>query len=847
MVRPFTERSGMLRIPLRFFGFVFAWASIGLVLGIAAVAGVVWMYGRGLPDTSTLAAYEPATLSRVYSGEGALMDEFARERRIFTPHDEIPDLVKQAFISAEDKNFYRHAGFDMLGIGKAIYDAALGDRLRGASTITQQVMKNFLLSGERSSDRKIKEIILAVRLEHTLSKGQILELYLNEIFLGQNAYGVTAAAQAYFNKTLEELTPGEAAYLAALPKAPSELHPVRAYDRAVERRDYVLREMVQNGYLTDAVAEAERIRPLRTVQHGDFASARGGLPPRGYFTEEIRRQLSARLGEDKLFGGGLTIRATIDPDLQALAEAALRLRLEAWDREGGTWRGPVTTLPATALVDEATWRDALAAARVPRDIPGWHAAVVLELGQNAARVGIEGVPEDADGHFLTVKDAAWTGKRRPADLWALGDVVLVRAIMDEDGTFQNWSLRQIPELQGGFMAMDPATGRVLALVGGFSYQASVFNRATQATRQPGSAFKPFVYAAALDRGYSPATIVLDAPVVVETGAGLWTPQNASRQFYGPSPMRVGIEKSRNLMTVRIAQDIGMETVAAYAERFGVYDDMPQHLSYALGAGETTLWKMVAAYGMFANGGLRVEPTLIDRLQDRRGRTIYRHDQRICDGCQVASYGGEVEPWVFNEAERVMDEVTAYQLTSMMKGVVTRGTATSLASLGLNLAGKTGTTNDSKDVWFIGYTPDMVAGCFMGYDTPRPLGRGASGGGLCAPVAKDFFAEAMRGRPVIDFPAPEGTVSVRMDAASGVRLPDDATGAGVVTELFRLGEEPAVYAAAGMIIGDDSFSFGNDLPFLTDQDSEALTPGGGTPAPPPPPSNSQLGLGSGGLY
>ncbi|WP_118132795.1 PBP1A family penicillin-binding protein [Oceanicella sp. SM1341] len=844
-----------MRHILRFFGFLMAWASLGAVFAMIAVAGVVYIYSRDLPDTSALAAYEPITLSRVYSGEGALMDEYARERRIFTPADEIPDLVKEAFISAEDKNFYTHLGFDPRGIAAAVFEALQGQRPRGASTITQQVAKNFLLSGEREIERKIKEIILAVELERTLSKEQILELYLNEIFLGQNAYGVTAAAQNYFSKTLEELTPGEAAYLAALPKAPSDLHPVRERDAAEGRRNYVLREMYENGYITEEVELAAQEAPLRTVQSGDIPSARREVPPRGYFTEEIRRQLSARFGEDKLFGGGLTVRATIDRDLQDDVEAALRKKLESWDRDHGKWRGPLDTIDPALLDDEDAWRGALAGKWLPRDIDGWRLAVVLELGDSSARVGIEGVPDDEDGHFLTLKDAAWTGAGKPSDLWAPGDIVLVREITDDEGKFVRWSLRQIPELQGAVMAMDPSTGRVLAMQGGFSYQASVFNRATQATRQPGSSFKPFVYAAALDHGYNPATIVLDAPVTVQTGAGAWKPMNSSRQFYGPSPLRIGIENSRNVMTVRLAQDIGMDSVAEYAERFGVYDNMPHHLAYALGAGETTLWKMVAAYGMFANGGLRLEPTLVDRVQDRRGRTIYRHDQRECDACNETTHtAGEPEPWVIDRSERVMDPITAYQLTSMMEGVVQRGTATVLNDLGLHLAAKTGTTNDAKDAWLISFSPNLVVGCFIGYDTPRPMGRGAYGGTMCGPVVHDVLAEAKKTISNPDFKVPESAVAVKMDRRTGIRQPDDASGPNIVTEMFRRGEEPQVYAAADMVIGEGNFTFGSDLPLSINEEGDyAPQPGNqggqggqGAGAPPPPPAG-QLGVGSGGLY
>ncbi|MEM8742457.1 MAG: PBP1A family penicillin-binding protein, partial [Pseudomonadota bacterium] len=681
----------MLRSVLKFFGFLFAWGAIGGVFALIGVMVMVWMYGRDLPDTSTLAAYQPDTVSRLYNGDGMLMAEYVRERRVFTPIDEIPDLVKHAFISAEDKNFYTHPGFDLLGIGKAVFDAVMGANLRGASTIPQQVMKNFLLSGERTGERKIKEIILAVRLESTLSKDQILELYLNEIFLGQNAYGVTAAAQSYFNKTLEELTPGEAAYLAALPQAPSKLHPVHQRERALWRRNYVLREMVENGYLAAAEASLAREQPLSTVQSGEIVVAARRIPPRDYFSTEVQRQLTERMGEDQVLGGGLTVRATIDETVQAEVAKALRAGLEARDRSLGTYHGPVgqlspALLEAGILEDEAAWRAALAETRVPRDIPGWHVALVTQVGQNAIRIGIEDVPDDEDGHFIPIRKAGWTGARRPEDLFALGDIIHVSADPEDGG----WTLRQIPELEGAVMVMDARNGRVLAMQGGFSFQHSEFNRATQATRQPGSSFKPFVYATALDLGFSPATVVADLPVVIDTGTGEpWRPKNAGGNFLGFVPMRIGIEKSRNLMTVRIAQDVGMEAIARYAERFGVYEDMPPHLSYALGAGETTLWKMVAAYGMFANGGLRIEPTVVDRVQDRWGRTVYAHDTRDCRGCAEESFEGQPEPWVVNDAKPVMDQVTAYQLTDMMQGVIDRGTATILRDLDLNIAGKTG--------------------------------------------------------------------------------------------------------------------------------------------------------------
>ncbi len=849
----------MLRFVLRFFGFLFSSLAIGSIMALGVLAGVFYIYGRDLPDHAQLARYEPATLSRIYSGEGKLMDEFARERRIFTPVDEIPEQIRNAFISAEDKNFYHHHGFDPLGIAAAIYQASQGDRLRGASTITQQVMKNFLLTGDRSGERKIKEIILATRLEGTLTKDKILELYLNEIFLGQNSYGVTAAAQIYFAKSLEELTLAETAYLAALPKEPSNLHPVRQKERAIARRNYVIDQMADNGYVTRAEADAAKAEDLVTVQSGAIVSARRAMPPRDYFTDEIRRQLSASLGDEELFTGGLSIRATVDPELQATAARALRDGLEKFDRDRRVYRGPAGKVAPTGFdpTDEANWRRALAETQVPRDIEGWHAAVILSIGENSARIGIEDVPEDEDGHFLSFADVQWARlrdgvrfreSRGPDDTWDVGDVVLVKEIEDGDG--KRWSYRQVPEIQGGFMAMDTQTGRVLAMQGGFSYQSSVFNRATQALRQPGSSFKPFVYAAALDNGYSPATIVVDAPIEVVSGGELWRPQNSNEKFYGPAPMRTGLEQSRNLMTVRIAQQVGMDIVADYAERFGVYDDMPQLLSYSLGAGETTLFDMVAAYAMFANGGLQVAPTLVDRVQDRYGRTIYRHDTRPCEDCVAPDISAAAQPIVRANAERIMDPITAFQITSMLQGAVARGTgANTVGKLGLNLAGKTGTTNDAKDVWFIGYSPRIAAGCFMGYDNPRSLGDSAFGGTLCAPIFKEFIEVAMAGQGPVKWDAPPGGYWIKVDRRSGQRLSDDASGAGVQAEYVRDGQERIAVGAYAQTV-DGGWRMGEDVPLFAAGENasteiERVQVRGTTRALPSKPKAGALS--SGGLY
>ncbi|MES2667648.1 MAG: PBP1A family penicillin-binding protein [Pseudomonadota bacterium] len=813
----------MFRFIGSFFGAIFTAVTLGLLFAALSIGAIFYMYSRDLPSHEVLATYTPPTISRIYSGEGRIIDEFAQERRLFVPTEDIPDLVKHAFVSAEDKNFYTHHGYDTRGIAAAALEAlqSRGETVRGASTITQQVMKNFLLDGSRSVERKVKEIILATRLEETLSKDKILELYLNEIFLGKNSYGVAAAAQTYFNKPLTALAPHEAAMLAAMPQAPGKYDPVTGKDRLTERRNYVLREMWQNGYIDEATYEAERVLPLKSVQNGDYVAFRESLPPRGYFTDEIRRQLSGSFGEEEFFGGGLTIRATVDPELQDSAARALRAGLERFDRGRGVWRGTGQVISPDRLTSDADWQAALAELEVPRDIEGWFPAVVLEIGETAARVGIEGVEPVEGGHFIPAEDVTWARKRLAdgslakkarvaGDLVAVGDVVLVRAVTsDDDGSFQRWSLRQVPEVQGAFMAMDVNSGRVLAMQGGFSYQDSVFNRTTQATRQPGSSFKPFVYAAALDSGFTPATIVVDAPIEIETPQGLWTPKNASNKFYGPAPLRTGIEQSRNLMTVRIAEEIGMQTVAGYAERFGVYDRMDPFLANALGAQETTLFKMVAAYSMFANGGERVEPTLVDRVQDRFGKTIYRHDQRVCEDCGAGGLPKGKGVTVTSNRERVMDAITAYQLTSMMQGVVERGTARGI-NLPVPVAGKTGTTNDAKDVWFIGFTSNVAAGCYIGYDQPRTLGDGASGGGFCGPVFESFMKTAIKKYGGGPFRVPPGGYFIKIDRFTGARLSDDATGEFVVSEYFREGEDP-IFGLGAMV--DGGFEMGSNLPLF----------------------------------
>ena len=842
-----------------FLGTVFTLVTMSTIVCGLSLGGIFWVYGRDLPSHKFLAQYKPPTISRIYSAEGRIIDEFAKERRLFTPANEIPSLIKHAFISAEDKNFYNHPGYDLRCILSALVDAvqSRGKRIRGASTITQQVMKNFLLDGSRRAERKVKEIILATRIEGSLSKEQILELYLNEIFLGQNSYGVTAASQTYFNKTLDELAPNEAAFLAALPKAPSDYHPVREKKRLLERRNYVLKEMFQNDYLSKEVYEYELTQPIKSVQGQDYTGFRSELPSRNYFTDEIRRQLSRTFGEEEFFTGGMTVRSTFDPFLQQRAALALQRGLEKYDRIQGVWRGTGKKIPFEVLSDEKKWQDSLASLNLPRDINldgQWIPAAILGIENSELRIGIEGIKETAAGNWIPPSDITWVRKflnsgklvdvsGKFSDFLNLGDVVLVRKLNDPDGNFVRWSLRQVSEVQGAFMAMDVNNGRVIAMQGGFSYESSVFNRATQANRQPGSSFKPFVYASALDSGYSPATVVIDAPIEIDTPQGLWRPKNYNDKFYGPTPLRTGIEMSRNLMTIRLAREVGLDIIADYAEKFGVYDDMKEFLANSLGSEETTLYRMVAAYAMFANGGERVMPTLVDRIQDRYGKTIYKHDQRICLDCGIDHLSLGDVPTILTNRERVMDRTTAYQLTSMMEGVVSRGTAKRTVNLSVPTAGKTGTTNEAKDVWFLGFTSNIVAGCYIGHDIPRPMGKRSGGGSMCGPVFNEFMSTITEIYGGADFVIPEGGKFIKIDRYSGERLSDDAEGENVVSEFFRDGEEPKF----GLTF-DGGFAMGSNFTLIKPGESglrEIKTSTGDTVFVAP---KATLGtLSAGGLY
>jgi penicillin-binding protein 1A len=785
----------MMRFLIRFLGFLFAAGSLVFLVAVAAVAGLLYHFSKDLPDYSQLQDYEPPVMTRVHAADGELLAEYAKERRLYLPIQAVPKLVINAFISAEDKNFYEHAGLDFNGIARAgwlyLQNFGTNKRPQGASTITQQVAKNFLLTNEVSFARKIKEALLALKIERTYTKDKILELYLNEIYLGFSAYGVAAAALLYFDKPVNELTVAEAAYLAALPKAPGVLHPFRQRERATERRNYVIDRMVENGYVTAQAGEKARKEPLTVAQR---RAAGSHIIAADFFAEDVRREIYEKYGEKGLYEGGLSVRTTLDPKMQVIAHKALTDGLIRYDEAQG-FRGAAQKIDVSG-----DWGVKLADVRAFNDVAPWRLAVVLETNEQSARIGFQPArePGGAVGRErqignIPLEGVKWARKSnaknplKVSQVLAPGDVVYVEPLSKDSGQYK---LRQIPEVSGGMVVMDPLTGRVLALVGGFSFDQSQFDRATQAMRQPGSSFKPFVYATALDNGYTPSSIVVDAPIEIDQGAGMgvWRPENYSAGKYaGPATLRFGIELSRNLMTVRLAQDIGMPLIGEYAKRFGIYDNLPNYLSYSLGAGETTVLRMVTAYAMLANGGRRVTATMIDRIQDRYGRTIYKHDERECRGCDAKKWDNQPEPGLIDRREQVLDPMTTYQITEIMEGVIQRGTANVLADLRKPIAGKTGTTNDEKDAWFIGFTPNLVAGVYMGYDKPRHLGRDATGGHLSAPIAKDFFKAALADKPAMPFHVPPGIKLIRVDVKTGQRAGPGTER--VILEAFKPGTSP----------------------------------------------------------
>jgi len=784
-----------------------------LVASIAVIGLIFWAfihYGRDLPDYRQLAEYEPDVITRVHAGDGSLLREYATKPRLFVPINAIPERLRQAFISAEDKNFYDHWGIDLMGLARAMVNnvgnVVRGRRLVGASTITQQVARNFLLTLDQRIDRKIKEAILSVRIERALTKDQILELYLNEINMGNRSYGVAAAALNYFNKSLDELTNAQMAFLAALPKGPHNYHPVRHKARAIGRRNWVLSRMFALGYITELEYEEGINEDLQMVPRTGDARFRAD-----YFEETVRRQLLEQYGEKELYTGGLSVRTTLEPRLQAIAERTLRQGLVDYDRRHG-WRGSLGRMSVSA-----GWAERLSENKQPLGIPTWEVAVVLAIHDAGAIIGTK----QGDYGVITLESLGWARAWREGerlgpsvktvtDVLSVGDVIAVEKIVtvalqpitgffDEEGkavsAIQPYQLRQIPEIEGALVAMDPHTGRVLAMVGGFDFGLSQYNRAVQAKRQPGSAFKPFVYAAAMEEGFTPSSLILDAPFVMDQGdgQGKWKPQNSSNQFYGPSTLRLGIEKSRNLMTVRLAQNIGMDRVIRSAQKFGLNENMQPTLAMSLGAGEVTPLQLTAAYGMLVNGGKKITPTMIDRIQDRRGNVVYRRDERVCGTCVPLSDVADTidfesqEPRLLDDRDEVADPRIAYQMVSMMEGVVERGTGRKIRVLNRPLAGKTGTTNDATDAWFVGFSPDLVVGVFTGFDTPRSLGAFEEGSSVAVPIFRDFMRDALRGEDKIPFRIPDGIRLVRVSAKTG--LPAKPGDTDVILEAFIPGTEP----------------------------------------------------------
>jgi penicillin-binding protein 1A len=806
-----------MRLLVRFFGFLFTAGTVVFLVGVAAAAGLIWHFSKDLPDYSQLQDYEPPVMTRVHAADGSLLAEYSKERRLYLPIQAVPKLVINAFLAAEDKNFYEHGGVDYSGMARAalLYAQNFGSgrRPQGASTITQQVAKNFFFSSEVSFSRKIKEALLAMRLERAYSKDKILELYLNEIYLGFGAYGIAAASLVYFDKSVNELTVAEAAFLAALPKAPGTLNPVRNRDRAIERRNYVIDRLLENGWIKSAEADVARKDPLTVTSRNNAAHIFAGE----YFAEEVRRDLLERYGEKKLYEGGLSVRTTLDPKLQVMARKTMAAGLVNYDEAQG-WRGPINKLDISG-----DWGIKLADVKSLNDISPWRMAVVLETSDQSARIGFQpqrevggAISKQRQTGIITLEGVRWarpqsgpTRGKTPTSVSQVlspGDIIYADPLIGKDGAQVEgqYRLRQLPEISGAMVVMDPHTGRVLAMVGGFSFDQSQFNRATQAYRQPGSTIKPIVYASAIDNGFTPSSVEVDGPIEIDQGqgGGVWRPENFSvGKYQGPTTLRNALRLSLNTVTVRLAQDIGMPLIGEYAKRFGVYDELPNYLSYALGAGETTVLRMVTAYSMIDNGGRRVKPTLIDRIQDRWGHTIFKHDTRECRGCDAPEgWKNQPEPQLIDHREQVIDVLTAYQMTSMMEGVVQGGTAIALKEIGKPLAGKTGTSNEAKDLWFMGFSPDLVVGLYVGYDKPRSLGRNAQAGHTAAPIARDFLKLALADKPAIPFKIPAGIKLIRVDAKTGLRAsPGDGK---TILEAFKPGTAPSDnYSAIGVADAD----------------------------------------------
>ena len=739
---------------------------VTFILWLLFSISTLWYFSLDLPDYKILANYKPPISSRVHSGEGQLIAEYALQKRLFIPYDSVPKNIIYSFLSAEDKNFFSHPGIDAKSITRAIINNLKNiyseKRLQGASTITQQVAKNFLLTSEISIKRKIKEAILAFRIERAYSKERIMELYLNQIYLGEGTYGIAAASLEYFDKAVNDLNYEEAALLAALPKAPNKYNPFKSIERAKTRRNFVLKNLYDNSYINYTEYKDLKKKEIKTKKRKIKL-----LEEANYYSEEVRRIVTDTYGYDELYKGGLSIRTPLNSNYQIKALEALREGLEKYDKRHG-WRGPITNL------NSVDWQKDIKEFIYDKSLH-WELAKVIDVNQLSLKIEIE----NKEVGFIDFKNIKWTRKKSFEDLLKLNDIIYVQKIKKN-----KWSLKQLPKINGAIVVMDPYTGRVLAMVGGFSFKLSEFNRATQAKRQPGSAFKPVVYAAALENGFNPSTLILDAPFVIDQGEGLktWKPENYGKKFYGPSTLRTGLEKSRNLMTVRVAQKVGFDQISKITKDFGIYDQVPELLSVSLGAAETTLVKLTNAYCTFVNGGKKVTPIFIDRIQDRRGKTIFNADKRKCIGCEEISYLKDEIPLIQDDRKQIISSETAYQITSMLEGVVKRGTGRKLRDLNLSLAGKTGTTNKNMDAWFLGFTSKLVIGVYVGFDEPKTLGKYETGAKVALPIFKKFVEKVIRKKDALPFKVPKGINLVMVDVETGLQ-PNDNTKT-VIYESFK---------------------------------------------------------------
>jgi len=723
--------------------------SFSLILLIITLV-ILWNFSNNIPDYKFLKNYKPPVSSKVYSGDGDLVADFSKEKRIFVPYSSLPKNVIEAFLSAEDKNFFSHPGVDAKGVLRAIIkniqNVVTSKRLEGASTITQQVAKNFLLTNEVSLNRKIKEAILAFRIERALSKERILELYLNQIYLGSGAYGVAAASLEYFDKSIKELNYEEAALLAALPKAPSKYNPYRNIKLATFRRNLVLKNLFDNNFIDFQKYEILKEKKIILKKNKKVF-----LEDSQYYIEDVRKDIIEKLTYEKVYKQGFNINTPINLDLQKKATKSLRDGLISYDKRKG-WHGVLTNKNYTP-----TWFNEVEKYALENSI-GWEIAIIKKINQFSTEIETQSKRKG----IIQYKDITWT-KKEFNEILKTGDIVYVKKIKNN-----NFSLRQIPKVNGGIVVMDPYTGRILSLSGGFSFKKSEFNRASQALRQPGSAFKPFVYALALENNYTPSSLILDAPLVLDQGSDqkLWKPENYGKKFYGLSTLRVGLEKSRNLMTVRIAQNLGVNKIANFSKKLGIYEKPEELLSISLGSAETTLLKLTSAYSAFVNGGKIVEPILIDRIQDSEGNTIVNNEKRTCINCDQISFTSEYYPQIKDNYNQIFSPQTAYQVTSILEGVIQRGTGKKLKKLKLNLAGKTGTTNDNTDAWFIGFTSNLVIGVYVGMDNPKPLGKFETGSKVALPIFESFVKKAIKKSDARPFKASDEIIMMVVDSTTG---------------------------------------------------------------------------------